>query len=49
MLSSDSLSVAPLEALVVDTGNDYQLLQDVDGGPPGGALPMGPIAFTTEF
>jgi hypothetical protein len=29
--------VAPWEALAVDTGNGYQLLQDVDDGPPGGA------------
>jgi hypothetical protein len=30
-LSSDSLPVAPWEALAVDTGNGYHLLQDVDG------------------
>jgi hypothetical protein len=31
-LSSDSFPVAPWEALAVDTGNGYHLLQDVDGG-----------------
>jgi hypothetical protein len=36
---SDGLPVPPWEALAVDTGNVYHLLQDidVDGGPPGGA------------
>jgi hypothetical protein len=28
---------SPWEALVEDTGNDYHLLQDIDGKPPGGA------------
>jgi hypothetical protein len=32
----------------VDTGNDYQLLQDIDGAPPRGALPVCPTASTTE-
>jgi hypothetical protein len=36
MPSSDSLLVPPSEVLAVDTSNDYQLLQDIDGGPPGG-------------
>jgi hypothetical protein len=30
--NSDSLPVAPWEALAVDTGNGYHLLHDVDGG-----------------
>jgi hypothetical protein len=34
--SSDSLPVAPWEALAVDIGNGYQVLQDVYGGFPGG-------------
>jgi hypothetical protein len=40
--------VAPWEVLAVDTSNGYHLLQDVDGGPPGGALPMGPAVTTIE-
>jgi hypothetical protein len=32
----------------VDTGNGYQLLQDINGGPPRGALPMVPVASTTK-
>jgi hypothetical protein len=36
MPSSDSLPVPPPgEVLAVDTGNGYQLLQDIDGGPRG--------------
>jgi hypothetical protein len=34
--SSDSLPVPPWEALAVDTGNGYHLLQDIDGGSPRG-------------
>jgi hypothetical protein len=34
MPNSDSLLVAPWEALAVDTGNGYQLLQDINGRPP---------------
>jgi hypothetical protein len=32
----------------VNTGNDYQLLQDIDGSSPRG-LSVGPVASTTEF
>jgi hypothetical protein len=35
MPSSDSLPVPPGEVLAMDTGNGYQLLQDIDGGPQG--------------
>jgi hypothetical protein len=40
--------VAPWEVLAVDTGTGYHLLQDIDGGPPGVALPTGPTTSTTE-
>jgi hypothetical protein len=46
--SNDSLPVAPWEALEVDIGSGYQLLQDINGGPPEGALSTVPAASTTE-